>query len=178
MSLKEKLSEDGMYECVLYGELFTKYDEIIDHIVSRTNWCEGKASMSGDVLMPGSTTTEGKDLAIASTIMKDNVLLGGDIVVWRPKIDFDSRIISLLMPVYVSDVLPATQGITIVHLKTDTMQDVEVCIPKNKTEQTDIVNMFADMDKEIAELESKLIKYQMIKKGVTDKLLTGEIRLV
>lgn len=175
---KEKLSDNGLFECVLYGELFTKYGEIIDHVISRTNAKEGLLSVSGDVLMPGSTTTEGKDLAIASAITKSGILLGGDIVVWRPKVDFDSRIIGILMPVYVNDILPATQGITIVHLKIDTMKDLEITIPKEKQEQTDIVNMFVELDREIDGIKKKLAKYRRIKQGMMQKLLTGEIRLV
>ncbi len=47
--------------------------------------------MQGDVLMPGSTTTTGIDLAIASALLMDDVALGGDIVIIRRKGDaYDS----------------------------------------------------------------------------------------
>ena len=37
---------------------------------------------------------------------------------------------------------------------------------------------FIDMDDEIAQLEKKLAKYQQIKQGMMQELLTGRIRLV
>lgn len=44
-------------------------------------------------------------------------------------------------------------------------------------EQTAIDKVLSDMDAEINELEKKRDKYLMIKKGIMQKLLTGEIRL-
>lgn len=47
----------------------------------------------------------------------------------------------------------------------------------SKTEQTAIAEILSDMDKEIAELESKRTKYERIKQGMMQQLLTGKIRL-
>jgi len=45
-------------------------------------------------------------------------------------------------------------------------------------EQQAIAQVFSDMDNEIAQLEKKLAKYQQIKQGMMQELLTGRIRLV
>ena len=45
-------------------------------------------------------------------------------------------------------------------------------------EQEAIAAILVDMDAEIAELESELIKTRALKQGMMQKLLTGEIRLV
>ena len=45
-------------------------------------------------------------------------------------------------------------------------------------EQTAIANIFSDMDAEIQELEHKLAKYEMIKRGMMQELLTGKKRLI
>ena len=82
---KNKVDANGKYECVLYGELYTKYNEIIFNIVSRTNEDVGLKSQIGDLLIPSSTTTTGIDLANVTAINKENVLLGGDITVLRAK---------------------------------------------------------------------------------------------
>jgi len=82
---KEKLDENGIFECILYGELYTTYSEVIKQIKSKTNIDEGIKSKIDDILIPASTTTSAIDLAIASTIQKDNVLLGGDINILRKK---------------------------------------------------------------------------------------------
>ncbi len=51
-------------------------------------------------------------------------------------------------------------------------------IPFDKCEQTRIATILSDMDAEIAALETKLAKYQQIKQGMMQNLLTGRIRLV
>src|SRR5690606_10078667 len=60
---KDKIVSNGQYECVLYGELYTKYKEVIFDVVSKTNEEDGLKSQIGDLLIPSSTTTTGIDLA-------------------------------------------------------------------------------------------------------------------
>lgn len=175
---KEKLSDDGMHECILYGELFTRYSEIISNIVSMTDILEGLESCKYDVLMPGSTTTNGLDLATASVIMKDGVLLGGDIVILRPKFKIDTRIFGYLLSMKSKEILQHTQGITIVHLNTKSFRNMEVKIPVDFEEQKAIATILSDMDNEIEALEQKLAKTRQLKQGMMQQLLTGKIRLV
>ena len=54
---------------------------------------------------------------------------------------------------------------------------IKIKIPKTIKEQQAIAQVLSDMDLEIEELERKRDKYQEIKKGMMQKLLTGEIRL-
>lgn len=57
---KDDLAETGM-PCVIYGELFTTYGEIISQIESHTNKTEGMIlSKKGDLLFPSSTTVDAK----------------------------------------------------------------------------------------------------------------------
>ena len=42
---------DGQFECILYGELFTTYDEIITTIKSKTDSGDGVLSEYGDILI-------------------------------------------------------------------------------------------------------------------------------
>lgn len=55
---------------------------------------------------------------------------------------------------------------------------VKVYIPTDPKEQTTIANILSDMDAEIEKLESQLTKYQNIKQGMMQTLLTGKIRLL
>lgn len=57
------------------------------------------------------------------------------------------------------------------------IEKLEIPIPSKKEEQFAIAQILSDMDFEIAELEKERDKYQMVKKGMMQKLLTGEIRL-
>ena len=63
---------------------------------------------------------------------------------------------------------------------TVTIEDIrEFTIPyPNLKERTMIAQTLSDMDSEIEQLEKKLAKYQQIKQGMMQELLTGRIRLV
>ena len=56
------------------------------------------------------------------------------------------------------------------------IEKLEFLLPSKK-EQSAIAQILTDMDDEIEELEKKRDKYLMIKNGMMQKLLTGEIRL-
>jgi len=58
------------------------------------------------------------------------------------------------------------------------LDQIKIKLPPTKNEQVVIGQMLYDMDTEIKELETKRDKYIMIKNGMMQKLLTGEIRLV
>ena len=75
---KDDLTEIGS-PCVIYGELFTTYGEIIFHIESCTNKTDGMIlSKKGDLLFPSSTTVDAMSLIAPSVINVDGVVLGGD----------------------------------------------------------------------------------------------------
>ena len=51
-------------------------------------------------------------------------------------------------------------------------------LPNDTKEQLAIATILSDMDKEIADLEAQRDKYRLLKSGMMQKLLTGQIRLV
>ena len=55
--------------------------------------------------------------------------------------------------------------------------EYEIALPE-KDEQEAIAQVLSDMDSEIEQLEKKLAKYQQIKQGMMQELLTGRIRLI
>jgi len=55
--------------------------------------------------------------------------------------------------------------------------DVDVHLPPH-SEQTHIATILSEMDSEIKALENKLAKYQQLKQGLMQNLLTGKIRLI
>tara|TARA_B110000495_G_C22434595_1_gene273344 strand:- start:251 stop:526 length:276 start_codon:yes stop_codon:yes gene_type:complete len=63
------------------------------------------------------------------------------------------------------------------HISPDDIQNFSILLPDSKKEQSTIAKILSDMDSEIKELETKKDKYVMIKNGMMQKLLTGEIRL-
>lgn len=56
--------------------------------------------------------------------------------------------------------------------------NLTVYYPSNKHEQRAIATILSVMDKEIADLEARRDKYKLIKSGMMQKLLTGQIRLI
>lgn len=69
-------------------------------------------------------------------------------------------------------------GTTISYLSREQFEKYEILIPSSKAEQTAIANILSDCDSEIAALEEKRDKYQEIKQGMMQQLLTGKIRLI
>ena len=68
-------------------------------------------------------------------------------------------------------------GSTIPYIVLTQLTDFVVKLPQDKAEQTAIATILTDMDKEIADLETKRDKYRLLKSGMMQKLLTGQIRL-
>ena len=58
------------------------------------------------------------------------------------------------------------------------LSEYVVKIPFDRIEQQAIATILSDMDKEIANLEAQRDKYRLLKSGMMQKLLTGQIRLV
>ncbi len=176
---KEKLSMSGKYKCILYGEIFTTYNYVVEKCKSRTDSREGLKSEIGDVILPGSTTTKGIDLAKAVCIKENDILLGGDVIIIR---NSRKEFCSDFLAIYLSEVNKETiaeksQGTTIIHLHAPQLAEVKICIPSSIKEQQAIATILSDMDKEISDLETKRDKYRQIKSGMMQKLLTGQIRL-
>lgn len=178
---KGKIVNNGKYQCILYGELFTTYSQVINKIKSKTNFNEGLPSVKGDILMPGSTTTVGIDLATASTLQLENVLLGGDVIVIRkkePNLYNSEFLANYLTHVSKYKIAEITQGITIIHLHGGRLKEIPVNMPSDVNEQNAIANILADLDIEINFLESRLLKTEQIKQGMMQQLLSGRIRLI
>ena len=70
-----------------------------------------------------------------------------------------------------------SSGTTISYLSREQFESFSTLIPPSKDEQVAIAEILSDMDSEIKELEKEREKYIMLKKGMMQKLLTGEIRL-
>ena len=175
---KEKLEKNGIFECILYGELYTTYSEVISEIKSKTNIKEGIKSKIDDILIPASTTTSAIDLAIASTIQKDNVLIGGDINILRKKTNnINGEFISkYLTHIKKMEIAKYAQGITIIHLYSKDFKHLKIQLPSLQ-EQQKIAEVLSLADDEINLLKNELEELKLQKKALMQKLLTGEVRV-
>ena len=58
------------------------------------------------------------------------------------------------------------------------LNTIPMLLPPTKAEQEAIAKVLSDMDAEIEQLEMRLTKYEDIKQGMMQQLLTGKIRLI
>ena len=175
---KSLITDSGTHNCILYGELFTIYTQTIQKVVSKTNSNEGLLSVEGDILLPGSTTTTGVDLATASVLPFNNIALGGDIIIVRRKSDnYDPVFLAYYLTFAKKrEIVELTQGTTIYHLYGKDLKKLSFKIPSLK-EQKAIASILFDLDSELLELQIRKKKTIDLKKGLTRTLLTGKRRL-
>lgn len=64
------------------------------------------------------------------------------------------------------------------HIHAKDIKDIGFAIPSDISEQKRIASIIESMDEEISSLETKKAKYEQIKQGMMQQLLTGKIRLI
>ena len=74
--------------------------------------------------------------------------------------------------------LAKASGSGVLNLNKELVKVVELNRPKDLNEQKAIAQILSDMDAEITLLETKKEKYQAIKQGMMQELLTGKTRLI
>lgn len=73
--------------------------------------------------------------------------------------------------------IDAGQGAAQANIGKNDIENYRCYVPRIKAEQMAIATILSDMDKEIVDLEAKRDKYRLLKSGMMQKLLTGQIRL-
>jgi type I restriction enzyme S subunit len=167
---KNKIVLNGNFECILYGELYTKYNEVIYSVVSTTNEVDGIKSKIGDLLIPSSTTTSGIDLANVTALNKDDVLLGGDITVLRSNTEINNVFYAYYLSNHKKEEIASyAQGSTIVHLYYSHIKDMEIHT-LSFSEQTKIANFLSAIDDKINHCKVQVEKMEVWKKGLLQQM--------
>ncbi|RBQ32818.1 hypothetical protein CRU92_03475 [Arcobacter sp. FW59] len=172
---KSDIVENGNLECIRYGELYTRYKEIIKTIYSKTNLDKKDLILSeyGDVIIPSSGETQ-IDIATASCVLKDNVALGGDLNIIKTKED------GIFLSYYLNskkklDIAKLSQGISVVHLYSSQLRLLIINIPQ-KEEQERIALFLSSVDTKIEQLIKKDELLQQYKKSIMQKTFSQKIR--
>ena len=167
---KGAIEENGENPCILYGELYTTYKEVITEVKSYTNEDSGKKSKKGDLLVPSSTTTTGIDLANVTMLPYDDVYLGGDITIMRSKKEVNSLFYAYYLTNYKKyEIAQHAQGSTIVHLYFDHFKKIKVDYP-SPNEQKKIADFLSAIDDKIALVSEELEKAMLFKKGLLQQM--------
>ncbi|WP_034763699.1 restriction endonuclease subunit S [Rossellomorea vietnamensis] len=173
---KSDLSEEG-HPCILYGELYTKYNEVITKVFSRTKSKDKKLVMGykGDVLVPSSGETA-IDIACASALEMNEIYLGGDLNIIRPQKNVNGAFLSYeLNSARKKDLVRMAQGATVVHLYHSGLREVNLFLPEFK-EQEKIASFFSLLDKRIEKQEEKIEQIKLFKKGMMQKIFSQKLR--
>ena len=127
---KEDLTDTGT-PCVIYGELFTTYGEIINHVESYTKRSKGMTlSKKGDLLFPSSTTVDAVSLIAPSNINVDNVILGGDMFGIHISSNYDAQYLSYYFNhIAKKQLAKYAKGSTIIHLHYKDIEKVNLLLP-------------------------------------------------
>tara|TARA_B110000114_G_scaffold181637_1_gene219420 strand:+ start:992 stop:2248 length:1257 start_codon:yes stop_codon:yes gene_type:complete len=167
---KDQLNDNGETKCILYGQLYTTYNEVVFNVVSRTDTNEGVLSIKGDLLVPSSTTTTGIDLANVTALNEEGVLLGGDISILRSKLDANNVFYAYYLSNHKKyEIAAFAQGSTIVHLSYNHFKVMRIDIPVIE-EQQKIATYLSGIDTKIEAVNNQITQTQSFKKGLLQKM--------
>ena len=147
---KDDLSETGK-PCIIYGELFTTYGEIISQIESHTNKTEGMIlSKKGDLLFPSSTTVDAVSLIAPSVINVDNVILGGDMFGIHINHNYNTQYLSYYFNhIAKKQLAKFAKGSTIIHLHYTDIEKAKLLLPSLE-EQNRMAKCLVALDKKVS----------------------------
>ena len=147
---KDDLAEIGN-PCVIYGELFTTYGEIIFHIESYTNKTDGMIlSKKGDLLFPSSTTVDAMSLIAPSVINVDGVILGGDMFGIHISHNYNAQYLSYYFNhIAKKQLAKFAKGSTIIHLHYTDIEKAKLLLPSLE-EQNRMAECLVALDKKVS----------------------------
>ena len=166
---KADISEDGT-PFILYGELYTTYNEVITSVKRRTQAQVNELFLSrvGDVVIPTSGETP-EEISTASCVMLPNVILAGDLNIFRGD-KVDGRIMSyLLNHVVNAKIARIAQGKSVVHVQASELCKLTLTYPDKSTQNT-IIGFLSLLDDKIMNEENALAFLSDLKEGLLQQL--------
>lgn len=157
---------------ILYGELYTTYPEITTSIVRKTLKTATPECLSrvGDVIIPTSGETP-EEIATATCVMLSNVILAGDLNIYRNSI-VDGRFISYIINHVVNgDISRIAQGKSVVHIKADELSKIVIHYPE-RAEQQKIIDFLYLLDTQIAKQRQMIDMLKSYKRGALNQFFS------
>jgi type I restriction enzyme S subunit len=166
---KADISEDGT-PFILYGELYTTYNEVVTSVKRRTQAQIDETFLSrvGDVVIPTSGETP-EEISTASCVMLPDVILAGDLNIFRGD-KVDGRIMSyLLNHVVNAKIARIAQGKSVVHIQASELCKLTLTYPDKSTQNT-IIGFLSSLDDRIMNEENALAFLSDLKEGLLQQL--------
>lgn len=128
---------------------------------------------------PANTITISASGASAGYVaFHDYPIFATDCSTIEPDKSYDVRYIYYLLLFYQSELYALQTGGAQPHVHPKDIYDLNIHYNSDIETQRKIATILSDMDKEIADLEARRDKYKLVKSGMMQKLLTGQIRLI
>lgn len=185
---REEMSDNGVVQNIHYGDVLIKFGSIVDvqkddvPYISNPNFKPNYLIKDGDVIIADTAEDETVGKATEITNVADNKIVSGLHTMWLHPINKGRYGLGFLgyafnARIYHNQLLPLMQGTKVTSISKTAIQDTYLVVPP-KSEQEAIVSTLSAMDEEIQSLEVRLTKYQSLKQGMMQQLLTGKIRLI
>ena len=166
---KADISSDGT-PFILYGELYTTYNEVITSIVRKTNAKVDEIYYSkiGDVIIPTSGETP-EEISTASCVMQKDVILAGDLNIFRGNM-LDGRILSYILNHIVNaEIARVAQGKSVVHVQASEISKIKISYP-DADAQKKMVSIFEAIAEKIFNAEKQLKALNNLRSGLLQQL--------
>jgi type I restriction enzyme S subunit len=176
---KKDLTSEGV-PCILYGEIYTKYNftskklySFIPHAIAQQSTSINK----GDILFAGSGETAEEIGKCITYLGDEKACAGGDINILSPFND-DSTFLGYLLNSSQVNKQKSNlgQGSSVVHIYSSSLKTILISLPPFPEQQA-IASALSDTDALITALEQLIAKKRNIKQGAMQQLLTGKKRL-
>lgn len=176
---KSNIVEEGKYKCLTYGDLYTKYDYVIQNVKSflnEENILESQEIKYGDICIAGSGETL-EDIGKCAVFIDDEIgYAGGDIIVFRS--NENSLTLSYILNSDISkkQKYRLGQGHSVVHIYSSQLQNLKIPLPP-LLEQKKIADCLSTWDSAIEKQSALINALTDRKKALMQQLLTGIKRL-
>ena len=151
---------------ILYGRMYTKYSTLIEDVDTFTTMKPNSVLSKGnEIIIPASGETP-EDIACASVVAKEGVILGGDLnIIQLTNSECDSYFTALSITYgdVHKDLAKYAQGKTVVHLHNSEISKVFIAYPPSIEEQRRIVSFFKSLDKQITIQSRQVEKLNQLK---------------
>ena len=165
---KADLRPDGI-PLFLYGRLYTKYNPFIEEIDTYSfEISDMVLSKGGEVVMPSSGETP-EDIAVASAILTEGIILSGGLNVIFPNTNIDSSFLALSLTYGDAhyQLAKKAQGKSVVHLYNKDIAELQMLFP-SLAEQQKIAAFFRNLDRQIEAQTQILERLKRVKAACLD----------
>ncbi|HDL8151281.1 TPA: restriction endonuclease subunit S [Yersinia enterocolitica] len=157
---------------ILYGRLYTKYQTVItgvDTFVTEKD--KSVKSIGGEVIVPASGESP-EDISRASVVSEPNVIIGGDLNIVLPSKKIHSTFLALAISNgrLKKKLSSKAQGKSVVHIRNSDLADLDLILPTEYMEQTQIGNYFQKFDALINQHQQQITKLNNIKQACLSKM--------